>query len=260
MSSRDRSATKASSVGTELKALSRRFGGKVLSARVYPEFFPLAPEDVVANLGCGTGAQVLAYGASFRRMIGIDISLRRLSQSCETLRDRKLGGYAAVCAMAESVPLRSESFDKVLAIDVIEHVVDPTAVCREMHRLLRSGGRLLVTFPAMHDRITDALTAMLRLVPRRNQRSRGFLPSSGQWNPDAHNNRLSLQSWINLVEGSGFMLRRSRASTLFPPLHLYGVPRVWFSNDTIHAVDARLCAIRGLRRLGQSLACDFERR
>ncbi len=245
--------------GSALRDLSRRFGGKVLSARVYPEFFPIDPTDWILNLGCGEGTQLLAYDGEFAKVVGLDVSRDRLGRSRARMDGAGIDHYDPVCALAESTPLKTGTFDKALAIDIIEHVVDPLAVCSELHRLLRPGGRLLITFPAMHDRFADAVSFVSRVFPGRARRGHGFKPHGEEWNPDAHNHELPLEKWVSLVESSGFVLRGARASTLFPPLHLYGVPRFWFSNDLIHAVDARLCAIPGLRRLGQALLCDFER-
>jgi SAM-dependent methyltransferase len=52
-----------------------------------------------------------------------------------------------------SVPLPAESLDAILCTEVIEHVVEPVAVLDEFRRLLKPGGRLLLTAPmlsAMH--------------------------------------------------------------------------------------------------------------
>jgi SAM-dependent methyltransferase len=46
------------------------------------------------------------------------------------------------------MPFSSESFDLVLATDVIEHVQDDVAALKEIHRVLRLGGYVLITVPA----------------------------------------------------------------------------------------------------------------
>lgn len=52
-----------------------------------------------------------------------------------------------VCADLEAVPFGSASMDAVLNIQVLEHVADPAAVLKELYRVLKPGGRLLLTAP-----------------------------------------------------------------------------------------------------------------
>src|SRR5207247_1029846 len=49
---------------------------------------------------------------------------------------------------AENLPFGDGSFDLVTALDVVEHLDDDVAALREMGRVLRPGGRVLVTVPA----------------------------------------------------------------------------------------------------------------
>jgi SAM-dependent methyltransferase len=50
-------------------------------------------------------------------------------------------------APADDLPLDNASFDAALATQVLEHVPDPLRVMREMHRVVRPGGSVLVTVP-----------------------------------------------------------------------------------------------------------------
>lgn len=50
-------------------------------------------------------------------------------------------------APADNLPIASESFDAVLSTQVLEHVADPAAVLRELHRVLVPGGRIFITLP-----------------------------------------------------------------------------------------------------------------
>jgi len=235
--------------------VSKGLAGKVLSGRVYPEVFPLADTDRVVNVGCGGGPQAVVYKGRYSRMVGLDINLGRLQGSRADLKAYGLGReYHTVCADVERVPLTDGTFDKALAIDIIEHVQHPETLCAETFRLLRPGGLLLITFPLQHDRFKTAVSALARVLLRRVKR-----PVSTAWDPDAHNSAHGFAKWTAIIESAGFTLVRWRASTLFPPLHLYGVPRFWFSSDTIHRIDAALCRVSGVRRLGQTAVVVYAR-
>ncbi|TSC80418.1 MAG: ArsR family transcriptional regulator [Candidatus Peregrinibacteria bacterium Gr01-1014_25] len=227
-------------------ALDRRlFDGKVTSSVIYPGFFPMEKTDEVVNLGCGLAPQAVVYAGRFRRMVGVDLHEGRLKDSHTLLAECGVSGYETRCAPVENTGLPSNAFDKALAIDIIEHVPDPAAFLREAHRLLKPGGTMLVSVPAMHDHYVHAARAIGRLLARKTTP----LPHG---HLDAHNSTHSVSGWLRLVRATPFTIVRTRATTLWPPLHLYGVPRFWFTNPVIRAMDDILCVIPGLKRLGQA--------
>jgi SAM-dependent methyltransferase len=95
---------------------------------------------------------------------------------------------ADVLASAYEMPLPSNSFDTALLTEVIEHLEDPCAALREIRRVLKSGGRVILTAPFMwvlHEEPRD----YYRYSPqglRRVRTEAGFddievWPISGQW-------------------------------------------------------------------------------
>ena len=223
----------------------RLFDGKIISSIVYPEIFPMSPSDNVVNLGCGVGPQAVTYKGQYKKMIGVDLSADRLEQSKMLLSEHGITGYETLCAPVEHTGLPAASFDKALAIDIIEHLPDPRGILDEAHRLLKTGGELLVSVPAMHDHYTHALSMIGKMLGRKTTQ----LPSG---HLDAHNASKSVRGWEKLVQDAGFIIIKTRATTLWPPLHLYGIPRFWFTNPLIHAVDRTLCSLPILKRFGQA--------
>ena len=59
--------------------------------------------------------------------------------------------FETICANVEEIPL-TDNFDKIIAIDIVEHVQNPKKMLNEVHRLLKDNGQLLITFPTIHDR------------------------------------------------------------------------------------------------------------
>lgn len=226
--------------------------GKLLSSRVYPEFFSLDPSSRVLNLGCGNAPQAIVYRGAFRLMVGIDIQQKRVEGALATCRDAGEHRFHAIRADVERLPLGTGTFDAVLGIDVLEHLRHPERMLDEAARVLRPGGRVLLTFPAQHDRFRDAASFVARRVLR-SRAARGA-GDGGSWHPDKHQEDRPIDAWLGMIRAR-FEILDTRATTLFPPLHLYGVPRVWFRWNWLHAVDRAACGLVGLQRLGQTLMC-----
>ena len=95
----------------------------------------------ILDVGCGTGANLKmlrAHGSAE----GVDIS----PQAVEFCRERGLDSVKL--GAAEELPYENDSFDLVTALDVIEHLDDDVAGLREMRRVLRRDGRVLLFVPA----------------------------------------------------------------------------------------------------------------
>lgn len=105
----------------------------------------------ILDLGCGSGRTARTFEA-FGSVVGSDLSWQPL------VADAK-GGRSRLASRAERLPFKSGSFDVVTALDLVEHLRDDQPALREMLRILRPGGVLIVTVPAMpllygpHDRV-----------------------------------------------------------------------------------------------------------
>ena len=95
----------------------------------------------ILDVGCGTGANLkmlAAYGSAE----GVDIS----PQAVDFCRERGLDSVKL--GAIEHLPYESGSFELVTALDVVEHLDDDVAGLREMRRVLRRDGRILLFVPA----------------------------------------------------------------------------------------------------------------
>jgi SAM-dependent methyltransferase len=104
----------------------------------------LGTGNQVVDLGCGSGQLLSDLSDSFQQRIGLDVSRCRLEGSG--------GGEQIDWVFYEAdlnavFPLESGTVDAVIANQVIEHIVDPVAFVREIYRILRPGGRCIITTP-----------------------------------------------------------------------------------------------------------------
>lgn len=94
----------------------------------------LAPELKGDFLDVGCGQQ--PYASYFKHV--------KSKRACDF--NAKRGNVDFECP-ADRVPLPDQSLDSILSTEVLEHVPDPLAVWREFHRLLRPGGKVLLSTP-----------------------------------------------------------------------------------------------------------------
>jgi SAM-dependent methyltransferase len=98
----------------------------------------------VLEVGVGMGADHLEWARSRpRSLTGIDLTPRAIDLTRQRLG---LNGFASrlLGADAEHLPFRDASFDTVYSWGVIHHSPDTAAAAREIHRVLRPGGRARV--------------------------------------------------------------------------------------------------------------------
>jgi SAM-dependent methyltransferase len=101
---------------------------------------PMLEKGRVLVDGCGLGAYVEKLGAFSQCVHGLDIEFDRVAEARRRMDH-------LVCGAGEYLPYASESFDAVLSNEVIEHVQDDGLAVREMVRMLRRGGRLVLFCP-----------------------------------------------------------------------------------------------------------------
>jgi SAM-dependent methyltransferase len=103
---------------------------------------------VVLDAGCGTGRALPVL----RDAVGPTGTVLGLDLTAEMLRVARSRAWAAVARLlladAGALPLRDASVDAVFAAGLLSHLPDPTAALRELARVTRPGGRLVLFHPA----------------------------------------------------------------------------------------------------------------
>ena len=121
--------------------------GEYATNRLAVDAIDVAPDAVVVDVGCGTGSALrrLAPRVPKGRLIGVDPVPRMLAIARErAAADPNGRRIEFVEAPAERLPLEDDVADVVLAFDSIDHWNDRAAGLREVTRVLRPGGRLVV--------------------------------------------------------------------------------------------------------------------
>jgi SAM-dependent methyltransferase len=102
---------------------------------------PLGPHPVILDAGCGSGRTMIDLG-SHGDVRGIELD----PEAAAVARARGVGDV--VIGRLEELPWQGSTFDLVTCLDVIEHTPNDRVTLRELRRVSKPGGWMLVTVPA----------------------------------------------------------------------------------------------------------------
>ncbi|MBM3165934.1 MAG: glycosyltransferase [Chloroflexi bacterium] len=102
----------------------------------------------VLEMGCGNGDLSLEIARLGFDVVGIDISEPGIHQAVELVQKENLDAKAQFMVMdATSLEFPDNSFDTILIAEVLEHVRDSRKLLEEAVRVVRNGGRIIVSVP-----------------------------------------------------------------------------------------------------------------
>jgi len=114
--------------------------------RVFPILFENILSAVPANakvldVACGVGKLLkLIQEEKNTAVYGLDIS----SVAIQKLKNQGISGVVADC---QNIPFKENTFDVVIATEILEHLSNPVRTLEEIHRVLKIDGLLIVSVP-----------------------------------------------------------------------------------------------------------------
>ena len=146
----------------------------VLSPRLrrVMEVITKSKADIFLDIGCGDGSfsNLLKGLRVVKEAYGIEISP-------EAAAIAKKKGIQAVCLDIDEAdfPFENDYFDGILAAEIIEHLLNPDHLLREIYRVLKSGGWAIISTPNLaswHSRLHLLFGYQPYPVPVRSERAR----------------------------------------------------------------------------------------
>jgi SAM-dependent methyltransferase len=201
----------------------------------------------ILDAGCGSGRNMVEL-ARHGAVTGVELS----GPSVQLARDRSVGEVLEGSVM--EMPFEDGAFDLTVSLDVIEHLEDDVAALKELRRVTKPGGALLVTVPAYqwlwsgHDEINHHHR-------RYNRRTLLQAAERGGWQLEraAHFNSLLLPIAILLRA-----LERFKPATTKSSLDLWVPPRPvnWALRQPLN-LEAAIIGRGGSIPVGLSLLAVF---
>jgi excisionase family DNA binding protein len=108
-------------------------------------------KQVVADIGAGTGYLALELAKKAGQVIAVDNSPKMLNIAKEQALKAGVANIEFLEGLAEELSIKSKTVDLVFANMLLHHVNDPLCVLKEMYRILKPNGQVLVTDIMEHD-------------------------------------------------------------------------------------------------------------
>lgn len=153
----------------------------------------------VLDIACGTGEFLQAAAERKAKIAGMDISQRAIAV-CRA----KLPAGRFEVGVAESLPFQDEEFDLVTCLGSLEHFVDQPAALREMVRVLKPDGRVLILVPN-----SDFILYRLGLYRGTQQQS-------------ARETLRTIPEWVSMIDAAGM-----QANDQWRDLHVLSIPWIF---------------------------------
>jgi ubiquinone/menaquinone biosynthesis C-methylase UbiE len=154
------------------------------------------PGQRVLDVGCGTGTYIIALAKKKREGHGADplvtISLSTANKKAKE-ESTKIFLYRAI---GEYLPCKDEMFDLVLCLSTLQHVADQKSTLREIRRVLKHDGKLLISIPTNKN-----IRTLFREVV-----------------PEYFTAAFSAATIRRMLANEGFQILETTASGFFPPL------------------------------------------
>lgn len=104
-------------------------------AKYLLKFFNIKPKQTLLDVGCGIGEYLDAFEMLGLKVTGIDSRPYNDARICE-------------CNLEEcNIPFKDNSFDVVFSKSCVEHLSNPYEVIKDMKRVLKPGGTLIIMVP-----------------------------------------------------------------------------------------------------------------
>lgn len=163
---------------------------------------------IVGDLGCGSGiisALLVSKGAD---LLSLDFSTTALKLTAENLNSYRNSSWSLIQANVENLPIKDQTFDIIVATDLIEHLFSPSGFLREMSRTLRQNGLLILSTDNVYPTL---ITYIVRGLMKFNIRSLSAIWNRKQLFKDLsigeeHIYLYSPFEIKNLIESHGFQV------------------------------------------------------
>ena len=128
----------------ESDQFDQKFIGKMKNIKNY-----LKASDTVLDYGCATGRIALELADKVKAVQGIDISSKMITSARNKIETGKINNVSFAHAQIFDKSIKPDSFDVILALNIIHLVKEPEIVIERFNKLLKPDGLLICETPCL---------------------------------------------------------------------------------------------------------------
>jgi len=181
-------------------------GGELILSMVQDEIERITVRPIkVLDVGCGGGSMIVQLAERDTMACGVDPLMEVSLVKARSLAEQKGKEIGLVQAKGELLPFRTDYFDVVICASTLQHVEDQRAVLKEISRVMKPGGSLIVTVPTYRNVSTLFLW----------KKAPGYVTKV-----------YDFPSFMREIEGAGFRAKQVETFGFFPPFSIPVLNRI----------------------------------
>ncbi len=135
-------------------------------ADLFVQYLDLPVSGALLDAGGGTGRVSQALSGYARQIVLVDLATGMLKQA------NQKKGLRVVGARTERLPFPDGTFERVLMVDALHHVINHAGTCAELWRVLKKGGKVVIEEPDVRQASVKLVAIMEKVALMRSH----FLP------------------------------------------------------------------------------------
>ena len=120
--------------------------------------------NIVMDYGCGTGTTACEFSKHVKEIQAIDISSKMIETAKEKAVISKVENINFLQTDIFDKRYKEESFDVILAFNMLHTVPNPQNVMQRIHELLKPDGLFISVTPCLRDKMSFLVNAQIQLV------------------------------------------------------------------------------------------------
>lgn len=176
---------------------------QLLRGRTVLDLLEVKPGERILDIGCGNARDIIFIVQMGAQVVGVDISEGMVKAAQEEVKSKSIKGVTLQVGDATALDFSDAYFDKVLCSEVVEHIPNAAKAFSEMRRVLKTGGRLVISTPNKVSWYGWERYWLWEKILRR------------KW-PHPCDEWRSMAEVVNLIENSGLKVLRKKTVCFIP--------------------------------------------